>query len=115
MREAARNLTPGGIALRLQQRRDIVEHDNVTCGVIFVSGQRGAGASQHAPADFAAQDDLFPPFGLAGIEMHAGDIDQLLQQGLSFCHLGQVFSHPVFQIDVQDGAGSLVGGSDPQV
>ena len=35
MCQTARDLTPGGLALRLQQRGDVVDDDNVTAGFIL--------------------------------------------------------------------------------
>ena len=49
VREAARDLAPGRLALRLQELRDLVEHQHeALCARI--ARQRGAGADQLAPA-----------------------------------------------------------------
>ena len=53
VREPPRHFAPGRVALRLQQRRDVVEHDRVAVRAVAVAGQLRAGAHQHAPAAFA--------------------------------------------------------------
>ena len=59
VRQAARHLAPGGVALRVEQRRDVVEHDHQAAALALVR-QRRAGPQQHArrrprPAGSAAR------------------------------------------------------------
>src|SRR5579883_2010635 len=49
VRQATRDLAPGGVPLRLQQRRDVIENDDIT-PVAFFSRQRSAGAHEIAPS-----------------------------------------------------------------
>ena len=65
VRQAARHLAPGGIALRLQQRGDVVEHQHHAGRAADIVGQRRAGAHQHALAGFGQQFDLFAPIRAA--------------------------------------------------
>ena len=72
VREAARHFAPGRIALRLQQRADVVEHDHVAALAdsvilgVFVTRQRRAGAHQHARAgSFGLEVHLLAPFFFA--------------------------------------------------
>jgi hypothetical protein len=45
VREASRAPRPSRVALRLQQRRDVVEHDRRSRPRVVVAGQRGARSS----------------------------------------------------------------------
>ena len=72
MRQAARHFAPGRVALRLQQRADVVEHDDVAALAlgfvlgVLVAGQRRAGAHQHARAGgFGLEIHLLAPFFFA--------------------------------------------------
>ncbi len=78
--EASRDFAPGRIPLCLQQRRDVIEYDDVAGSMIFVAGKCRARASQHATPDFAAQHDLFAPFGFTSVEMHPRDVNELVEQ-----------------------------------
>ena len=68
VRQAARHLAPGRVALRLQQRRDVVEHEHHARGAADVVRQRRAGAHEHALAGFGRQLDLLAPVELVFLE-----------------------------------------------
>jgi hypothetical protein len=61
VRQAARHLAPGRVALRLQQRGDVVEHQHHAGRAAQVVRQRGAGAHEHALAGVGQQFDLLAP------------------------------------------------------
>ena len=65
VRQAPRHLAPGRIALRLQQRGDVVEHQHHARRAAGVVGQRRAGAHQHALAGVRQQLDLLAPVEIA--------------------------------------------------
>jgi hypothetical protein len=78
MGEASSHLAPGSIALRLKQRRDVIEYHHESRGVIRVARECGAGTRKHTSPDLAAQHDLLSPLGFPGIEVNLGNIDELL-------------------------------------
>ena len=86
MGESSCDLTPGCIALRLDQRGDVVEDHDVSSGLLTLGRQRGASAHQHAPSDFAAQHDLLTPVGLSFFNVSSGG--SVVGTGLS--HSGSV-------------------------
>ncbi len=115
MREAPGDLAPGGIALCLQQCRDVVEHDDVAGRMVLVTGQRRARAGENSLADFAAQHDLLAPLRLARIEVHARHVDELVQQGIFPRHVDELLAAAMFEVDAEDRAGRLVGVANGQV
>ena len=65
MGETPCDLTPGGLALRLQQARHVVENDDEAAAAVFALRQRHAGDDQHfdTPCDTdGLQFELFAPF-----------------------------------------------------
>ena len=115
MCQSARHFAPGRVALRLQQRRDVIEDDHVARRMRFVAGQGRAGAGQHATPDFSAQHDLLAPFGLARFEVHTRYIDKLLQQGVFAGDVDQLLATAMFEVHTKDGARGLVRVADRQV
>ena len=66
VRQASRDFAPGGVALRLQQARDVVEHQHEAA---FRAGlQRGSAQQQHFAARLAAELDLLLPGCLAALQ-----------------------------------------------
>ena len=104
MGKPSSHLAPGGIALCLQQPGDVVENDHVTARLVAFAGQGRACTGQHAPADFAAQDDLFAPFRFTGVEMDARHVDELIEQRFVPRDVGQVFADAILEIYIQNGA-----------
>ena len=81
MRQAARHFAPGGIALCLQQRSNVVKYQHITGNARTaaqpIAGQRGAGTNQHAAIGIALQIELLTPFGFASVQINATGRDKL--------------------------------------
>ncbi len=101
--------------MRLQQRGDVVEYDDIPGRVLFIAGQCGAGTGQYSTTDVTTQNDLLTPLGLARTEMHLGNVDELFEQGAAFGQVCKVLAGPVLEVHAQDRAGRLVRIADPQV
>ena len=115
MRETARDLAPGRLALRLQELGDFVEHEHQTTGDAGVAGQRRAGADQLAATDFALQRHLLAPFAFAGVEMPLhGDV-QLPEQRVAGGKFRERLADRLVEIDAEDIAGRVVGHAHAQV
>jgi hypothetical protein len=59
--ETPRDLAPGGVALCLDQRGDVVEHQHQPPRMKIIAGQGGRATDQHLSAATAEQRDLFAP------------------------------------------------------
>ncbi len=114
MREAARHLAPGRLALRLQQLRDLVEHQHEPLRA-GVAGQRGAGDDELAPAGVGAQRQLLAPLGLARLDVTLQHFVQLGEQRLPGRDLRERAARAAREIDAEDAARRLVGDAHPQV
>jgi hypothetical protein len=68
VRQAARDLAPGRIPLRLQQGRNVVEYQHHARRAAEVVRQRRAGAHEHALAGFRQELVLLAPIELSGVE-----------------------------------------------
>ena len=80
MRQTPRHLAPGRIALRLQQRGDVIEHQHHARGAAGVIGQRRAGAHQHMLAGLGQQLDLFAPVELLRLQPLLDGAQELREQ-----------------------------------
>ena len=115
VREPPRHFAPCGIALRLQERRDVVEHDRVAVRAVGIAGQLRARADQHAPAAFRAQHDLLAPLAVAVLQARARDADELPEQRLGFGELDDGLAYVSFEVYAENRARSMVGRPDPEV
>ena len=86
--EPACNFTPGRISLRLQQRRNVVKHDDIPGWRVLVRWQGSTRAGQNTSSDLTAQNDLLAPLRLAGLEVHACDVHELFEQWFILCDIG---------------------------
>src|SRR6202042_2540445 len=78
VRQAARHFAPGRVALRLQERGDVVEHDDET-HVAVLAGERGAGAHERAAPGDTVEVKLFAPLLAAAGEAHRERGDELAE------------------------------------
>ena len=68
VRQAPRDLAPGRIALRLQQRGNVIEHQHHARRAAGIVGQCRACAHQDMFAGFRQHLDLLPPVELLGLQ-----------------------------------------------
>ena len=111
MRQAARHLAPGGIALRLQQRGDIVEHQNHAGRAAGIVGQRGARAHQHMLSRLRQQLDLFAPVELLRLQALLDGAQELREQRGVADGFVERLADGRLEIDAQYRAGRLIGGA----
>ena len=103
------------VTLGLQQRRYVVEHDDIAGRMTLVAGQRRARAGQHPAPDCATQHDLLAPLGFAGREMNAGDVDELLEQRVPPGNVDQELAPSMLDVDAENRSRCLVCIADGQV
>ncbi len=115
VREAARDFAPGRLALRLQQRRDVVEHDGVTGRAIAVAGQLRARAHQHAADAVVAQLDLLAPFALTAAQVLLSDVEELREQRPRARELHDRFADALLEVHAENRARGLVRRANPQI
>jgi hypothetical protein len=112
--EAPRDLAPGRLALRLQELRDLVEHEHEALRA-GVAGQRRAGADELAPARIRAQGELLAPLRLACGEVLLQELVQLREQRLPGRHFRERVPLRAREVDAEDGARGLVRDAHAQV
>ncbi|MGB0616377.1 MAG: hypothetical protein ACPGQJ_11040, partial [Acidimicrobiales bacterium] len=71
----------------------------------------------HVVLEYGTDVDHNPYALLVEFEPDAdpADVDELLEQWLTFCNIGQVFAEAVFQVDVEDRARSRIRVPDTEV
>src|SRR6185295_8133560 len=111
VRQAARDLAPGRVALRLQERGDVVEHDDEAAGAAVLARQRGARTHQDAAAGFGLQHELLAPLGLTRVEVRAAGDLELLEQRAALAGVGQRFADDAVDLRAENRAGRLVRGA----
>jgi hypothetical protein len=82
VREAARNLAPGRLALGLQELRYLVEHEHEALRA-GIARKRRAGADELAPAGLGPKRHLLAPFGLARLDVALQHLVQLGEERLA--------------------------------
>src|SRR6185312_16810817 len=107
VRQAAGDLAPGGVPLRLQEGRDVIEYDDIA-PVAFFSRQRRAGAHEVAPRERAMRRaafeiELLAPLLAAACEAHGERGDELSQALVARRQLRQGAAGRRRKIGAQDG------------
>src|SRR5262245_33959429 len=115
MSQTPRDLAPSGIALRLQQRSDVVEHDRVTVRAIAFARQLGARAHQHTPPAFGPQHDLLAPFAISALQVPLRDADELFEQRLALRELHDRFTHVSFEVHAENRARGMIRSAYSEV
>src|SRR5262249_1426474 len=114
VRQAARHLAPGGIALRLQERRDVVEHDDEAAGAVLARQGR-AGTHQYAPAPLTLEPELLAPLALPRLEVPAAGRRKLCEQRAAGAGFAERLADDVLDLGPEDRAGGLVRSADRAV
>ncbi len=114
VREPARDLAPGRAALRVEQRRDVLEDDDQP-GLLAVVGQRRAGPQQYARVGLELERQLFAPFALARGQARAQRRGEARQQAVGRGARSQALPRTACEVTAQDHAGRLVGAAQLQL
>src|SRR5690606_38239734 len=109
------DLAPGGVALRLQERRDVVEDDDVPRRAVGVAGQLRARAHEYAAAAFVAQHELLAPLAVAALEVRRRHGQELREQRLVRGERDERLPDAGLEIEPEDRAGGVIRGADAQI
>ena len=117
VRQSARHLAPGGLALGLQHHRDVVEHEHEAGGrlALALAGQRRAGAHQDAPRHAGLERELLAPLEVARRDARAARLGELPQQAVGLAEAGEIAAHAGLEVIAEDGGRRSVGGAHAQV
>ena len=115
VREAPRHLAPGGVALRLQQRGDVVEHQHHARSAADIVRQRRAGAHEHAFAGLGGQLDLLAPVELIVLQPRLHGREEVSEQHAVVDRFVETRADRGLEIDAEDRARRLIGGAHGEI
>ncbi len=110
MRETARHFAPRGIALGLQERRDVVEHHDITHIAIGIR-QRRARAHERAATGAAVEIDLFAPLFSSGGKTHSERCDELAEALIVRSQLRQRATDSCRHVHAENYASRRIGSA----